>query len=730
MESRLGYDFAQVRVHTDAKAAESAQAVGAQAYTLGRDVVFGSGQYAPGTTDGLRLLAHELTHVLQQHSHVVERGKTLRVGSSEYAGGRQADLFASAVINPSARQTLPETGAARQGVIQRQSVTPPPPAPTPAPPPAPTPAGPAARLTIRLGSRGPDVIELQRLLVALVPPPHPPINGIFGQRTRWSVVRFQYRQHLPHDGVVTPAVWAALDRASRDLHLETELPTASQVRAVQEHISGVPLIPSHTPAPAPGAPTPAPAPLVRARWDGATTGGVLTPAAAANRINLRREMLTAMSAFLSQRMLGITPMVGVTRHPVATLEGAGRAAKRVVDDRFGAYASASALTTHQAHGRTAFNFRPGADLVDRSNPAMFTPNPPDLADWIAESAPDAADAQLRHNFDKDDPSAVEERNFYYTDIIPSFMNGNAALGLPSHLSDLEQFDRYGFAATNIVRGEPRVEIIPHERAAGAGAGAAPTPSDRFELWDSWTTLTHEYLHTLEHPAFNTARGMNRDLFEGFVTMFDEEVLQQWIPIARADSDPALRGDVEGRNSAGGLWPGFRPSFVPSFNPRAYAVYLRRVQGMRRALGWGGEAAMRAAFFQGHVELIGLTPSGGAATGRTDTPDTIEVPFGIPNVTALARATGVAEAVIVSANAGLAAGAALTPGQRLRVPGCSLHVVGGATMTDHGTVVESQTERRATIALQHNISELALARANPRTIFTTLHPGDRVLIPAH
>lgn len=66
MESRFGHDFSRVRVHTDAKAADSAHAIDALAYTTGRDVVFGAGQYAPGTADGIRLLAHELTHVVQQ----------------------------------------------------------------------------------------------------------------------------------------------------------------------------------------------------------------------------------------------------------------------------------------------------------------------------------------------------------------------------------------------------------------------------------------------------------------------------------------------------------------------------------------------------------------------------------------------------------------------------------------------------------------------------------------
>ena len=65
-EPRFGHDFSAVRIHTDAKAAESAQAVNALAYTVGQDVVFGAGQHAPEANVGRRLMAHELTHVVQQ----------------------------------------------------------------------------------------------------------------------------------------------------------------------------------------------------------------------------------------------------------------------------------------------------------------------------------------------------------------------------------------------------------------------------------------------------------------------------------------------------------------------------------------------------------------------------------------------------------------------------------------------------------------------------------------
>ena len=65
-EPRFGYDFSQVRLHTDTQAVESAQALNARAFTIGSDVVFGDGQYSSETREGQRLMAHELTHVVQQ----------------------------------------------------------------------------------------------------------------------------------------------------------------------------------------------------------------------------------------------------------------------------------------------------------------------------------------------------------------------------------------------------------------------------------------------------------------------------------------------------------------------------------------------------------------------------------------------------------------------------------------------------------------------------------------
>src|SRR5262249_20387611 len=66
MELRFGADFGAVRVHTDEQASASARAVNAMAYTVGSDIVVASDHFSPSTTQGRRLLAHELTHVVQQ----------------------------------------------------------------------------------------------------------------------------------------------------------------------------------------------------------------------------------------------------------------------------------------------------------------------------------------------------------------------------------------------------------------------------------------------------------------------------------------------------------------------------------------------------------------------------------------------------------------------------------------------------------------------------------------
>lgn len=99
MEPRFGHNFSHVRVHTDAQAAESAHAVNALAYTVGQDVVFGAGQYAPSSNTGKALLAHELTHVVQQNRGAHQVQSKLTINNPHDVWEHEADTTAKEVID-------------------------------------------------------------------------------------------------------------------------------------------------------------------------------------------------------------------------------------------------------------------------------------------------------------------------------------------------------------------------------------------------------------------------------------------------------------------------------------------------------------------------------------------------------------------------------------------------------------------------------------------------------
>ncbi|MGD0128539.1 MAG: DUF4157 domain-containing protein [Terriglobia bacterium] len=112
MEARFGHDFSQVRIHDDGRAAASAATVNALAYTVGSEVVFGAGRYQPSSPEGRRLIAHELTHVVQQ------RGASARQGVvDDPAAEFEAERNAHALGTDGAPSVRHSSG---RGALQRQ----------------------------------------------------------------------------------------------------------------------------------------------------------------------------------------------------------------------------------------------------------------------------------------------------------------------------------------------------------------------------------------------------------------------------------------------------------------------------------------------------------------------------------------------------------------------------------------------------------------------------------
>lgn len=117
MEARFGHDFGKVRVFADERAAASAHAVDALAYTVGRNVVFGEGQYAPATEAGKKLLAHELTHTVQQSQADVRSAD--RIDAPGGAREREAARAASPFTPGSIGAASPGRPGGSAAVLQR-----------------------------------------------------------------------------------------------------------------------------------------------------------------------------------------------------------------------------------------------------------------------------------------------------------------------------------------------------------------------------------------------------------------------------------------------------------------------------------------------------------------------------------------------------------------------------------------------------------------------------------
>lgn len=170
-ENRIGADFSDVKIHTGKEAADSAKDINAQAYAYGNHIVFNEGKYQPETSEGKHLLAHELTHVVQQGSDSPAAGSVKRklndghdLASPRFAG----DLVL-------------------EGCYDNERV-------------------------LQFGSKGTAVSKMQQALVdAGFPLLKFGVDGIFGSETEAAVRGFQQKAAILIDGIVGPQTMGALD---------------------------------------------------------------------------------------------------------------------------------------------------------------------------------------------------------------------------------------------------------------------------------------------------------------------------------------------------------------------------------------------------------------------------------------------------------------------------------------------------------------------------------------
>jgi hypothetical protein len=363
-----------------------------------------------------------------------------------------------------------------------------------------------------------------------------------------------------------------------------------------------------------------------------------------------------------------------TRIPMSRFDGVGAEAKRQTDSLFGDYASGPALTSTG----------PNPNLIDRSA------QPPDAADLVRYLISNQSELLPVHAAHSAVPSRPAE-DAIIQQIIATYS--------AAHRAELDIIDRAwpGIAGGGVVQIQP----------------FTPPGDDalRRTMWDSFQTLIHEYLHTITHPHFSATAGslggmQESVLEEGFTSLFTDKVWTQLHP-ATIQSDARLRQNVEGR-----AYPN-DPVTVGLVPPIRHYDQIAQARNIESRVGVEN---VRAAYFRGHVELLGLGSTytaQAAAQGHR-----YSVPSGVTTIAEVARRTGATEAAIQNAN-GLAPGTHLSPGQLLDVPGIRIHLVRG-----------DGTETKAEIARTNGVSQSMIERANPGTTWTALTSGQSIVIPIH
>lgn len=636
-----------------------------------------------------------------------------RPGRGAAPTGRHDDGRARAPIRPSHQLLTLQAMVGNQAVSRLVDDSA---GPGPAPPAADSAAmGEGGQAWLRPGDSGPAVADVRRILDAIgtLGTPLPPGDRYDEQMV--AVVRqFQIDEGLDPDAIIGPLTWEGLDRHSATTaeavdvgtdHIGTaDRPTETELTEIRRALN----------------PTSTGSTGEAEDWDGRND-----PAA---RAALRTELHAALQAHLDaerDRMVAREQAKAAGQVLTTTdQEGAGRAAKGSVDDMFAGLASAAVLTESQEQARAAFNFTAGVNLLDASDPSVRPPDARDLTEWMAETDDDASQAQADHNFNRRRRGQGEPP--FFDAMVTDFI----AQG--SNLTDLERYDLFGFAfalSGPRVLSQTAITDSPDFSATPDQPGGM-SEAERRRRWGTWETLVHEYIHTLAHPEFNRAHGGNRILVEGFCELFTKAVLDTGgaIAAAQSDADPALRQEVEG-----GDVPGFEARFVPDFDAGSYASYLQRAEEI---VGQVGMDAARAAFFLGHVELIGLERGGDADVidpnapnaDRHLGPERVVVPSTINSINGVSILTGASVADIAAANAGISVHGPLpteahTTG--LVVPGTTHHRVLAARSRTQRAV-----ETKQDIATQHGITVDALVRANPTLNHRQPREGEWLLIPVH
>ncbi|RFM26950.1 eCIS core domain-containing protein [Deminuibacter soli] len=674
MERVFGTSFANVQLHTDTHAASLSDNMNARAFTVGQHIAFGKDEYKPGTIAGDALMAHELAHVVQQ-------------GNAGKDSGKMSGTTGSAALEADADRSAVHAVASLWGSTRKK------------------------------------LSDLQKLALPRLK------SGLRLQSCGRSTSR-------------TPDQHAGLSTPDTDLAREIgyELDPASRP---------APAPPPPPPPPGGGPPPPPPPAPPRIPWDGKAGD----PNQAANQAAMEAQLFTAYDEYIKFFLPNTNAALARARVPFAAAPaavGGGAATTTVVDianqaraqleSRYGTSMDPAAPTAGQTAGRAArkgtggvvggqniFDPYSGADRATLTN----TPSVPDLADgvawWLFENdvpgATQAAGARqfatdvlaAHHYSTVDDPPDGPFR----VKVAQDYANANT---LPPP-GNRQQLINYRLTSWN-ERGGQGITLLSAITPTGAGAAT----DELRQRWEIFQSAVHESLHLRAHPAFSNAAIGRGTMVEGFTEMFTASTLNVLLPRVLAGNEEGVRHSIEGNVAT----PKPDPNIIPASRntPQQYADHRAQAERIRdggtppagvKHTGIG-ESGVRAVYFQGHVEYLGIDPAGAPLGGlrAAGAAERVAIPAGIANLADLSARTGVPLATITAKNPGISDA---LPANAI-LPGCREHIaVAGET--------------RANVATQNGVTEAALANANPGIAvnagtgtWAPLASGQQVLIPVH
>lgn len=499
------------------------------------------------------------------------------------------------------------------------------------------------------------------------------------------------------------------------------------------------------PPPQPGQPAPPqPPPPAPIPWDGRAG----SPTQAASRATMQSELFAAYDAYLKFKLPSTTARLALPQVPFATPANPGggapaptgvvdiaNQARGVLEARYAVSMDAAASSPGQLGKRGPLqgsgagqNLFDAASEADRSAVTGDADLAPDVGWWLFENdAPGAAGAPgsrkfateilaAHHYSSGDDPSDT-----FRWSVANAYANAKTLA--PDNRRRMIDYRMADWSEAGQAGGKPGFTV-----QSRFDPGKTPVRSELVQRWTIFATATHESLHLRTHPAFEAAERGRATLKEGFTEMFTIATLNgDVMPALRAGNREALRRAVEGSASPAAPDATLLTNRV---TPTQYANHRAQAERIRdggtppggSAHAGVGEQAVRAAYFQGHVEYLGLDPAGAQRAGQpaAGAARSLRIPAGIADLNELARRSGVPRAAIERDNPGIAAP---LPASAV-LAGCREHrVVSGET--------------RALIAAQNGVSEEALAIANPdvpidpaSSDWPALAAGRVLLIPVH